>query len=43
MTTLWSAEVTEAMVAKLNDDEIAELIDSLDDAVANICHEMGVN
>lgn len=41
MTIIWSAQLTEEMVSNLNDQQVSELIDSLDDAVANICEELG--
>lgn len=40
MTIIWRSTVTQEMVSNLDEDQIAELIESLDDAVANICEEL---
>ena len=42
MTIIWSSAITEEMVSNLNDEQISYLIDSLDEAVAQICSEDGV-
>jgi len=34
---VWRSEVTEDMVAHLNDNELQQLVDDLDDAVFHIC------
>ena len=41
MTTVCSAEVTSEMVTGLTDEQVSELIESLDDAVFNIFEELG--
>ena len=40
--TIWSATITEEMVSHLSDEQISFLIDSLNEAVAQICDEDGV-
>ena len=40
--TIWSAKITEEMVSHLSDEQISFLIDSLNEAVAQICDEDGV-
>jgi len=42
MTTLWSAEINDEMVAHLSDDDIGELVEALADAVVNICESYKV-
>jgi hypothetical protein len=38
---IWSSTVTEEMVTNLNDEQVSELIDSLNDAVQQIVEELG--
>jgi hypothetical protein len=39
---VWSSTITKEMVSHLNDEQISFLINSLNDAVAQICDEDGV-
>jgi hypothetical protein len=40
--TIWQSTVTAEMVASLTDKDIALLTEELDDAVARICEDFGV-
>lgn len=40
---IWRSAVTEDMVRNLSQEEINELIDELNDAVATICETAGVS
>lgn len=42
MTIIWNATITKEMVTHLSAEQISFLIDSLNDAVAQICDEDGV-
>ena len=42
MAIIWSAQLTDEMVAGLTDDERATLIESLDEAVQELCESYEV-
>ena len=39
----WASIITNDMVASLSEDELSELVRSLDEAVESICIDLGVN
>ena len=39
---VWFSELTEGMIGHLEADDLAELIDALNDAVANVCSDFDV-
>jgi hypothetical protein len=43
MSNIWQSTLTKDMVEHLDKDTILELIESLNDAVADICEDYGVN
>lgn len=42
MTTVWKAELTEAMIAHLTDDGKRQIRRDLDDVIAQVCSEYEV-
>lgn len=42
MSNVWQSTLTKDMVSHLDDETIAEIVEMLDDAVANICEEYDI-